>query len=235
MKFNKTAIAFALLGVLGTRALVANADSLPEERKGAVIGGIIGASVGGPFGAGLGAILGGGLIGNSVGTHRINDELRAKITAQQGEMARQSHTYQTQIARLNRALGQAMTAARAADSVDLPIQFRTASSSIEGHYASDLADIATAVARRPDARIELSGFADRRGDSLYNQKLSEARVKQVRDFLLQHGVAANQIQTRAFGESKPLSDKETSEGDFFDRRVVMHFELNGEETPVAAR
>ena len=181
------------------------------------------------------AIIGGGLIGNNVAMHRINTDLRAEVSAQRAAIKHQSRGYETQIARLNRALGQAMAAARTTDNLDLPIQFRTASSTIENHYTSDLADIASAIARRPGARIELSGYADRRGNSAYNQKLSEARVHQVRQFLLQHGVAADQIETRAFGESKPLADEETPEGDFFDRRVVMHFVLDGDETPVAAR
>lgn len=232
---RKKILALTLLGALGTQALAANADTLPEERRGVVIGGIIGASVGGPIGAGLGAILGGGVIGRAAGIHRVNDDLRHEIVAQRSDMKQKEQDYQSRIAQLNQALGKAVSAQHAADDLDLPIQFRTDSSDIESHYQADLAQIAQAIAGHPGAKVALAGFADRRGTTAYNQQLSEARVERVREFLLAHGVAEQQVETQAYGESKPLASEETPEGDFFDRRVVMHFELEGEETPVAVR
>jgi hypothetical protein len=60
----------------------------------------------------------------------------------------------------------------------------------------------------PDAKLNLSGFADERGPNDYNQLLSERRVQRVREFLISQGIAENKIETTAYGEAKPI-DKAT--------------------------
>lgn len=228
-------MAAILVLVLVASGAWAQTRTLPEEKKGAVIGGLIGASLGGPIGAVTGIIVGGGWIGKTVGTKRINGDLRHALAAERDEDTRKQRALQAEIAQLDHALNKAEVAPQAANNLELPIHFRTDSSEIESHYRVDLLDIAEALAKRPDARVDLSGFADRRGSTAYNQKLSEARVRQVKQFLLQHGVDEGQIDTRAFGESRPVAKVETPEGDFFDRRVVMRFEIRGRQAPIAAR
>src|SRR5215813_13441808 len=60
----------------------------------------------------------------------------------------------------------------------------------------------------PDAKLELGGFADERGTDKFNDALSEFRVQTVKDFLVSQGIAADKIDTSAFGKQKPL-DKAT--------------------------
>jgi outer membrane protein OmpA-like peptidoglycan-associated protein len=60
----------------------------------------------------------------------------------------------------------------------------------------------------PDAKLSLSAYADGRGDGTYNQKLSELRVQRVKDFLVSQGVAADKIDTAAYGQKQQL-DKTT--------------------------
>jgi hypothetical protein len=60
----------------------------------------------------------------------------------------------------------------------------------------------------PDAKISLSAYADTRGGNTHNQKLSELRVQRVKDFLVSQGVAADKIDTTAYGQKQPL-DKRT--------------------------
>ncbi len=73
--------------------------------------------------------------------------------------------------------------------------------------------------RNLNTKVGLSGFADRRGDSSFNQILSERRVSTVQSYLLSRGVKSNQILTNAFGESQPISKEESSENDFFDYKA----------------
>lgn len=223
------------LAALGTQALAAQKPTLPEEKTGAVVGGLIGAGFGGPIGAVAGMIIGGGWIGRTVGIDRINGDLRHTLAQERMENRNQQATLRTEIAQLGRALNKADLAEQATDKLDVPIHFATGSSAIAAHYRPDLLDIARTLAGRQDVRIDLSGYADRRGASTYNQKLSETRVQEVKTFLVQHGVAEDQIKTRAFGESRPVDKVETPQGDFIDRRVVMHFALQGEQNPVAVR
>ena len=60
----------------------------------------------------------------------------------------------------------------------------------------------------PDAKLSLGGYTDERGGNDYNQSLSELRVQRVKEFLVSQGIAAEKIDTAAFGEQKPL-DKAT--------------------------
>jgi hypothetical protein len=60
----------------------------------------------------------------------------------------------------------------------------------------------------PDAKLSLVGYADERGADPYNDSLSELRVQRVKEFLVSQGIAAEKIDTSAYGKQKPL-DKAT--------------------------
>jgi len=60
----------------------------------------------------------------------------------------------------------------------------------------------------PDAKLSLSGNTDERGAGKYNDSLSELRVQRVKDFLISQGIAAEKIDSVAYGKQKPL-DKAT--------------------------
>jgi OOP family OmpA-OmpF porin len=47
------------------------------------------------------------------------------------------------------------------------------------------------------------GYADRMGTGASNQLLSEQRVNIVKSYLVSKGVAANRVQTSAWGETRP--------------------------------
>ena len=51
----------------------------------------------------------------------------------------------------------------------------------------------------------LSGHADRRGPETYNKLLSERRAELAKQFLVEQGVPAENIETRAFGKNNNLS------------------------------
>ena len=59
-----------------------------------------------------------------------------------------------------------------------------------------------------DAKLSLGAYADERGPNKYNQALSELRAQRVKEFLVSQGIAADQIDTSAYGEENPL-DKAT--------------------------
>jgi outer membrane protein OmpA-like peptidoglycan-associated protein len=55
----------------------------------------------------------------------------------------------------------------------------------------------------PNARITVTGKADRVGTDAYNMKLSERRAETVSQALISAGVPADRIQARGVGESEP--------------------------------
>ena len=63
----------------------------------------------------------------------------------------------------------------------------------------------------PDARLILSGYADRRGPDGYNQSLSERRVQLAKNFLTEQGVPANSIETKAYGMEQNLTSEQVKQ------------------------
>jgi len=61
---------------------------------------------------------------------------------------------------------------------------------------------------KPDAHLILEGHADVRGSDAYNQALSERRVNSVKHFLVEQGVPEANIETKAFGKQRNMTDEE---------------------------
>ena len=64
---------------------------------------------------------------------------------------------------------------------------------------------------KPDAHLILEGHADPRGSVEYNQALSERRVDRTKRFLVEHGVPAANIETKAFGKQQNLTDAQVKD------------------------
>jgi len=61
---------------------------------------------------------------------------------------------------------------------------------------------------RPAAHLILEGHADIRGAKDYNIKLSERRVTRAKNYLIEHGVAADHIDIKAFGAEQNMTNGE---------------------------
>ena len=70
------------------------------------------------------------------------------------------------------------------------------------------ADFTRYLKYRPDAHLILSGHADPRGGAEYNKGLTDRRVGRAKDFLVEHGVPADHIDTKSFGEEQQLTPDE---------------------------
>jgi hypothetical protein len=57
----------------------------------------------------------------------------------------------------------------------------------------------------------LGGHADVRGGKEYNQLLSERRVEKTKSYLIEKGVPADHIDTKAYGEEQNMTDAEVKE------------------------
>ena len=64
---------------------------------------------------------------------------------------------------------------------------------------------------KPDAHLTLGGHADPRASVEYNQALSQRRVARVSAFLIEHGVPAANLETKAFGEEQNLTEAQVRE------------------------
>lgn len=75
------------------------------------------------------------------------------------------------------------------------------------------------LARNCDTRLEIASHTDAEGDAAINLKLSQRRADAVRKYLVKHGVEAEQVDAKGYGESQPIADNSTSEGRDANRRV----------------
>lgn len=86
---------------------------------------------------------------------------------------------------------------------------------------SQMNELAEVLKQRPNMVIEIIGHTDSRGDFAYNQELSLNRADAVRDYLIKKGVVPTQIMISGEGETKPIADNRTREGQKLNRRVEM--------------
>ena len=70
-------------------------------------------------------------------------------------------------------------------------------------------------------QILLEGHTDVSGNAAANMELSESRVKAVKQYLVERGVAPERIKLRAYGETRPLTTKRDDASKRKNRRVVF--------------
>jgi hypothetical protein len=58
------------------------------------------------------------------------------------------------------------------------------------------------------SKLSVTAYADQRGSKKHNQELSERRVERIKQFLVDQGVAADKVETAAYGEERNLSKDE---------------------------
>jgi OOP family OmpA-OmpF porin len=77
--------------------------------------------------------------------------------------------------------------------------------------------------KHPPWKIQLNGHTDDQGTDEYNLTLSANRAKSVGEYLMQHGVSPERIQTQGFGKQKPLLKGNDDQVRSLNRRVEVKF------------
>jgi outer membrane protein OmpA-like peptidoglycan-associated protein len=70
-------------------------------------------------------------------------------------------------------------------------------------------------------KIIIIGHTDSMGKRTYNQQLSLQRANTVKKYFIQQGILKNKIETRGYGEKKPIADNRTKEGREKNRRIQI--------------
>jgi outer membrane protein OmpA-like peptidoglycan-associated protein len=101
------------------------------------------------------------------------------------------------------------------------IVFSSGTATILPSAQKRLDDVAIALKSEPRAQFLVEGHADSRGSDEFNMKLSAARAKAVRDYLVDRGVDDARIGAVGKGEDDPIATNATSEGRANNRRVEI--------------
>ncbi|MBY8966877.1 OmpA family protein [Algiphilus sp. NNCM1] len=84
-----------------------------------------------------------------------------------------------------------------------------------------LDDVADVLLDEPGLVVEIGGHTDSKGASAYNQQLSSERADAVVDYLLDRGVAPDQLEAEGYGETQPIASNDTEDGREMNRRVEL--------------
>ncbi len=89
-------------------------------------------------------------------------------------------------------------------------------------YHANLDSIAKYLVEHPAIRlVQLEGHADATGPEEYNLGLSLRRAASIKRYLVTKGVESSRIQTKGYGESKPVAENTTPSGRQKNRRVEI--------------
>jgi outer membrane protein OmpA-like peptidoglycan-associated protein/Tol biopolymer transport system component len=84
---------------------------------------------------------------------------------------------------------------------------------------TELKQLIVFLKENPKVSIEIGGHTDDIGDDESNLMLSKNRAKTVFDYLINNTIPANKLSFKGYGESRPLSNKNTENGRKMNRRT----------------
>jgi len=174
---------------------------------GAVIGGVLGAVVGHntggntAAGAAIGAAIG-GTVGNRAGAYMDKQE-----AALNNALASAQAANQVSIQRSNDVLMATFKG---------DVFFANNSAIVKPGGYAELDRVATVLNSYPNTSIRIEGHTSLAGSEGYNQLLSESRAVNVRNILIQKGVASSRMVAIGFGKSMPISSSPS-----INRRVTI--------------
>jgi outer membrane protein OmpA-like peptidoglycan-associated protein len=103
------------------------------------------------------------------------------------------------------------------------VLFNTGQSQLMPEGARNMTKLADVFKRNPQRRASIEGYTDNVGGSGANLELSQRRANTVMTALVNQGVNAGHLSTRAHGEQNPAADNTTLAGRQMNRRVEIVF------------
>jgi outer membrane protein OmpA-like peptidoglycan-associated protein len=100
------------------------------------------------------------------------------------------------------------------------IHFDTDSDRLKSDSAAVLKQVAAALGKNPNLKLEIDGYTDSVGDAGHNLDLSKRRAEAVRSVLVaQFGVDGGRLTSNGFGADQPIGSNDTPDGRAQNRRV----------------
>lgn len=98
------------------------------------------------------------------------------------------------------------------------IEFPSGSTSLTAQWVAAVDQVAEAL-RGNDAKVQIAGHSDGRGDPAVNLRLSLDRAESIKAALVQRGIAADRLSTTGYGQARPIADNATDAGRQRNRRI----------------
>jgi outer membrane protein OmpA-like peptidoglycan-associated protein len=101
-----------------------------------------------------------------------------------------------------------------------PVFFATNQDVILPQSFPMLQAVAASLASQPHIKlVAIEGHADDRGGAGFNLELSQRRAESIVKYLVEHGVAANRLEAKGFGATRPVSEHRDEHSRSLNRRV----------------
>ena len=84
-----------------------------------------------------------------------------------------------------------------------------------------LQEVARSLVANPQVRVEVAGHTDSTGSRALNERLSLARAESVKAFLIENGVAAENLEVKGYASTQPVATNKTKSGRAQNRRVEL--------------
>lgn len=92
----------------------------------------------------------------------------------------------------------------------------------------DLDRVGEILGRYPETTVIVAGHTDSRGETGYNQRLSEYRSQSVANYLISRGIQSYRIRSVGYGETMPIASNATESGRQRNRRVELEIRVNSQ-------
>ena len=219
MKKLNTKLTALVLGsafMLSSCTAVQNANNTQKGAAigvvaGSVLGGILGNNIGKGGNTALGAVIGaavGGGAGAIIGKSMDNQAQKIEQVLPGAEVVRTEEG-------INLILDEKSN-----------VTFEYNKSSLTPTAKENLNKLIEVFKEFPDTNLLIVGYTDNVGSQAYNLPLSEQRAKSVKDYLIQHGIAASRLTSVGRGMEEPIASNATPEGRAANRRVEIAITAN---------
>jgi outer membrane protein OmpA-like peptidoglycan-associated protein len=99
------------------------------------------------------------------------------------------------------------------------IPFASGKADIPPASTAALDEVVRVLNENPSLKLEVQGHTDNVGDDVLNMRLSLERAESVRRYLIDHGISADRLVARGYGESRPTAGNGTAGGRSANRRI----------------
>lgn len=105
------------------------------------------------------------------------------------------------------------------------ILFTVSSSQLDSDAKFTLNSVKTLLDFYTKTSITIEGYASTDGSTAYNQKLSEERAMEIKNYLVSNNIAPERLSIIGYGESRPIANNSTPDGRAKNRRAQIKINL----------
>ncbi len=101
------------------------------------------------------------------------------------------------------------------------INFKLNSAELDTASNAYLDKVVSFLIKVQNVELEIAGHTDNSGTKSYNQELSEARAKSVKQYLVAAGISSKRLRSQGFGQEQAIASNDNAAGRAQNRRVTF--------------